>query len=104
MITPTYVKNYKTSDGTIFKTIEEAQLREIELFFSNSSINADIKAGHNPTPALLAQFICKNKDSILDILTITDKTKLKISHKKKDPKKIEGQSLTDIIGGVPIIK
>jgi len=76
MIIPTYIKNYKTSDGTVFKTVEEAQYRESEILFDK----------YKATTESLSTFVMRNKDFIVDILTMTDKTKIKVSHKKKDPK------------------
>jgi len=79
MITPTFIKNYKTSDGTVFKTVEEAQHREIEILFH----------GSNSSTEPISVFVMKNKDAIVDILTIPlimDKIKPKVSHKKKEIK------------------
>lgn len=79
-----FTKSYKTSNGQVFGTIEEAQAHEIESLFNMNEVCLT-------SSATLTQFILKNKDKMVDILTTTpnSKPKARAIHggtKKRTPK------------------
>lgn len=84
-----FTKSYKTSDGQVFGTIEDAQYHELQttLGLSNDSNN-------------IIGVIMKNKDVIIDILTTTPNSKPKARSvnggtKKRTPKTVITDATTD---------
>lgn len=65
-----FTKSYKTSDGQVFGTIEDAQVHELEILLDDDKFNAT-------SHSLIAQFLVSKKDSFLDILTTTPNSKPK---------------------------
>ncbi len=63
-----FTKSYKTADGQVFASIEDAQTHEIEDLFEKNSFE---------TPAEVAKVVLKNKTILVDILTTTPTSKPK---------------------------
>jgi hypothetical protein len=69
-----FTKSYKTDDGQLFDSIDEAQIHELESFLA--LLNAEMK-GNSPTKLDVAGYILKNKGVFIDILTTTPNSKPK---------------------------
>jgi hypothetical protein len=67
----TFTKSYKTFDGKVFGTLEEAQVYELENLLN--------KAQGDPRDIgkTLSKFLLDNKDVLIDILTTTPNSKPK---------------------------
>jgi hypothetical protein len=65
-----FTKSYKTADGQVFGTIEEAQVHEVELVLNDPGFSA----GDN---SKIAQFLVKHKTILVDVLTTTPNSKPK---------------------------
>ena len=81
-----FTKSYKTTDGQVFSSIEEAQVHELVEFMNEK------KFVNNPSE-VIAKFILDNKVSIMDILTTTPNSRPKgrAIHggtKKRSPKAV----------------
>jgi hypothetical protein len=63
-----FTKSYKTADGQVFGSIEDAQTHEIETLFEKNPFD-------NPHDA--AAIVLKNKTILIDILTMTPNSKPK---------------------------
>jgi hypothetical protein len=63
-----FTKSYKTADGQVFGSIEEAQTHEITRIFEKNPFT---------TAAEAAAVVLKNKTILLDILTTTPNSKPK---------------------------
>lgn len=63
-----FTKSYKTGDGQVFGSIEDAQAHEIEVLFEKNPFE---------TPADAAKIILKNKAILIDVLTTTPNSKPK---------------------------
>ena len=79
-----FTKSYKTADGQVFGTVEEAQAHELEALFLTSPVD---------TPSDLAKSILAKKAEIIDILTTTPNSKPKARRinggtKKRTPKTV----------------
>lgn len=89
-----FTKSYKTADGQVFGTIEEAQMHELG---DALKLSSDIISG-----------IMANKDIVIDILTMTPTSKPKARKvnggtKKRTPKTIITDAATDATNGLPLI-
>lgn len=70
-----FTKSYKTQDGQVFGTIEDAQLHELSGIFDK---NADVRNGAaKPLNRVFAQIVLDNKSVLIDILTTTPNSKPK---------------------------
>lgn len=69
-----FTKSYKTSDGEVFGTIEEAQQHDLELVFKKLHTNLPVAADKASDFALA---VVTAKDEIIDILTTTPNSKPK---------------------------
>lgn len=70
-----FTKSFKTDDGQVFGTIEEAQIHEICQIFKSVTFGA---VGPGPTrPIDIAKLVLEKKDAIIDILTTTANSKPK---------------------------
>lgn len=65
-----FTKSYKTGDGLVFGSIEEAQAHEIAALMKANDL------GPNGAEAV-AQFLIAQKDAVIDILTMTPNSKPK---------------------------
>jgi uncharacterized protein (DUF488 family) len=63
-----FTKSYKTADGQVFGSIEDAQIHEIEVLFEKNPFE---------TPADAAKIVLKNKTILIDVLTTTPSSKPK---------------------------
>ena len=63
-----FTKSYKTADGQVFGSIEDAQLHEIEVLFEKNPFE---------TPKDAAAIVVKNKTILIDVLTTTPNSKPK---------------------------
>ena len=63
-----FTKSYKTADGQVFGSIEDAQTHEIEVLFEKNPFD---------TPHDAAAIVLKNKTIFIDILTTTPNSKPK---------------------------
>ena len=98
-----FTKGYKTSDGKLVATINEAQLYELVMLLGGIVKNDEIT-----TKESISKFILEYKDTIVDILTTTAKSKPKARSinggtKKRPSKNIQKlqiipSSLGDAIG------
>lgn len=72
-----FTKSYKTADGMVHGTIEQAQVHELEVLLSKLK---GITAG--PVTNEIANHILKNKNILIDVLTTTpnSKPKARASH------------------------
>jgi len=72
-----FTKSYKTADGKVHGTIEQAQLHELEAFLSKLK---GVTSG--PVTTEIANHILQNKDILIDVLTTTpnSKPKARASH------------------------
>lgn len=66
-----FTKSYKTGDGQVFGTIEQAQLHELEALFGK------FVSGNGPIHAALSKHILDHRDVLIDILTTTPNSKPK---------------------------
>ena len=74
----TFTKSYKTSDGQVFGTIEQAQLHELQNALLNITIPPAFGSGSGVTiTESVAREILKKKDIIIDVLTTTQNSKPK---------------------------
>lgn len=62
----TKIQSYRSSDGSIFATIEEAQRKDLELLFASQDQGTSSE-----------DVVLKNRDKIIDILTTTPSSKPK---------------------------
>jgi len=70
-----FTKSYKTADGQVFGTIEDAQKHEIEEIFNNTrNSQTPSLAGHGEE---IANVILVNKHLLIDVLTTTPNSKPK---------------------------
>lgn len=65
-----FTKSYKTADGQVFGSIEEAQKHEVK-----AALNLSTDGGN--TPDTIAAIIMDKKDILVDILTMTPNSKPK---------------------------
>jgi len=73
-----FTKSYKTADGQVFGSVEDAQKHEIsKLIEKLRETSSDGKALHESTPFAIAAHIITNKDILIDILTTTPNSKPK---------------------------
>ena len=63
-----FTKSYKTADGQVFGSIEDAQVHEVEVLFEKNPFD---------TPKDAAAIVLKNKTVLIDILTTTPNSKPK---------------------------
>jgi hypothetical protein len=63
-----FTKSYKTADGRVFSSIEEAQVHEIESIFTKNPFSTAKEA---------AGVVLKNKTILIDVLTTTPNSKPK---------------------------
>jgi hypothetical protein len=63
-----FTKSYKTADGQVFGSIEDAQVHEVEVLFEKNPFE---------TPKDAASIVIKNKTIFIDILTTTPNSKPK---------------------------
>lgn len=63
-----FTKSYKTADGQVFGSIEDAQVHEIETIFSKNPFSTAKEA---------AAIVLKNKTVLIDVLTTTPNSKPK---------------------------
>jgi hypothetical protein len=63
-----FTKSYKTADGQVFGSIEDAQMHEVEVLFEKNPFE---------TPKDAASIVIKNKTVLIDILTTTPNSKPK---------------------------
>ena len=63
-----FTKSYKTADGQVFGSIEDAQTHEVEVLFEKNPFE---------TPHDAAAIVLKNKTILIDILTTTPNSKPK---------------------------
>jgi hypothetical protein len=95
-----FTKSYKTADGQVFGTIEEAQLHAIgDIFEDPKNSQAPSLKGHGPE---IATVILSNKGMLIDVLTTTPKSKPKAraSHggTKNRKKTIITDAATTVLG------
>ena len=81
-----FTKSYKTNDGQIFGTIEEAQAHEIAVVFEFLPL-ADARE--------IASAVLKNKTILIDILTTTPNSKPKARSVNGGSKKRKKMIITD---------
>ena len=72
-----FTKSYKTADGEVFATIEEAQMHEIEATLTKLIENLGPNAVKAFPAADAARMIVTEKEAIVDILTTTPNSKPK---------------------------
>ena len=96
-----FTKSYKTADGQVFGSIEDAQVHEVEVLFEKNPFE---------TPKDAASVVIKNKTILIDILTTTPNSKPKArathggtkSRKKTvitDAAASVASTVNDILGG-----
>ena len=89
-----FTKSYKTADGLVFGTIEQAQLHEITAIFEKTPVT---------TAKDIATAVLKNQDILIDVLTTTpnSKPKARASHggTKSRKKTVVTDAATDTTNG-----
>ena len=78
------VHAYQTTDGQHWPTMELAQAREIEVFLKG--LPPDTVPGHPDVITAIAHAIIKNKEKVMDILTMkkTSRPKARNINRKKE--------------------
>ena len=66
-----FTRSYKTGDGQVFATIEEAKVHELKQFLLSTNI---VSAGDVPS---FAKLLLDKKDVVVDILTMNPNSKPK---------------------------
>jgi len=89
-----FTKSYKTQDGQVFGSIEEAQVHEIAAIFGKGCFS---------TPKDAAGVVLNNKAILIDILTTTSnsKPKARATHggtKNRNKKTIVTDAATTVVG------
>lgn len=92
-----FTRSYKTEDGQVFGTIEEAQTHELTVALDKH--RSDF-SDTNPAAAM-AKILLKDKNVILDILTMTPNSKPKAraihgGSKKRTPKTVVTDANTSV--------
>jgi hypothetical protein len=72
-----FTKSYKTSDGQVFGTIEEAQKHELSVLFLPHPILQATGLPSEPMNDWIAEMVLDNKETIIDILTTKSNSKPK---------------------------
>lgn len=87
-----FTKSYKTADGQVFGSIEDAQAHEIEVLFEKNPFE---------TPKDAAAIVLKNKTILIDILTTTPNSKPKARATHGGTKNRKRTVITDATVSVP---
>ena len=87
-----FTKSYKTADGQVFGSIEDAQAHEIEAMFEKNPFE---------TPADAAKVVIQNKAILIDILTTTPNSKPKARSTHGGTKNRKRTVITDATVSVP---
>jgi hypothetical protein len=88
-----FTKCYRTADGEVFGTIEEAQQHELSVVFKKHPTLQQTGLPSEPMNDWIAEMILDEKDLVIDILTTTpnSKPKARAIHggtKKRTPKTV----------------
>ena len=95
-----FTKSYKTQDGQVFGSIEEAQIHEL------SSVVGSIvcSTATGPNSKEIAKHLLKNKDILIDVLTTTPNSKPKARSSHGGTKNRKNRTvITDAATTVPTV-
>ena len=90
-----FTKSYKTVDGEVFASIEEAQQHELSVVFEKHPTLQQTGLPPEPMNDWIAKMILDNKDAVMDILTTTPNSKPKARKINGGTKKRHKTVITD---------
>lgn len=73
----TFTRSYKTQDGQVFGTIEEAQEHELGVAFEKHPLLTQTGLPPAPMNQWIAKMVLESKEVVMDILTMTPNSKPK---------------------------